>query len=243
MPKLVAHRGLPFDYPENSLEGFSAVLAAGAKFIETDVQLSADGVAVLSHDENLEKLAGQAISVTQSAFATFKEISTGYPARFGERFAGSRIATLAQFSALLSQWPAVTCFVELKRESLKRYGSGFVDRVVETIAPISRQSVLISFDYDALLYTRRHHAIPLGWVLPAWSDANRVKAEKLMPDYLFINKDKLPAGNNSLWQASGQWVIYTVNSVAQYEKYDAPGVSLVETDCYTRLVAELNHAG
>ena len=35
---LIAHRGEPETWPENSLAGFAGVLAAGARHIETDVQ-------------------------------------------------------------------------------------------------------------------------------------------------------------------------------------------------------------
>lgn len=46
---IVAHRGYPAEHPENSLAAFDAAAAAGAKWIEVDVQLH-DGVPVLAHD-------------------------------------------------------------------------------------------------------------------------------------------------------------------------------------------------
>ncbi len=55
----VAHRGLwsPDGAPENSLTAFQA--AAGAGYgVELDVQLSADGEAVVFHDETLERMTG-----------------------------------------------------------------------------------------------------------------------------------------------------------------------------------------
>ncbi|MBL4763235.1 MAG: hypothetical protein JKY93_11135, partial [Gammaproteobacteria bacterium] len=48
--RLVAHRGEPDNYPENSLQGFQTALSAGAKFLETDIQITKDDVAILSHD-------------------------------------------------------------------------------------------------------------------------------------------------------------------------------------------------
>ncbi|HBH35210.1 MAG TPA: glycerophosphodiester phosphodiesterase, partial [Gammaproteobacteria bacterium] len=38
----VAHRGDPFRFPENSLAGYHSAIAAGANYIETDIQLTAD---------------------------------------------------------------------------------------------------------------------------------------------------------------------------------------------------------
>jgi glycerophosphoryl diester phosphodiesterase len=57
----VAHRGLwsPDGPPENSLGAFHAACARGYG-IELDVQLSADGEAMVFHDEELERLTGAA---------------------------------------------------------------------------------------------------------------------------------------------------------------------------------------
>jgi len=51
---LVAHRGWQRRYPENTLPAIKGALDAGARYIEVDVQLSADGVPVLFHDRTLQ---------------------------------------------------------------------------------------------------------------------------------------------------------------------------------------------
>jgi len=55
----VAHRGLwrPDGPPENSLAAFAGACAAGYG-IELDVQLSADGEAMVFHDDDLERMTG-----------------------------------------------------------------------------------------------------------------------------------------------------------------------------------------
>ena len=55
----IAHRGLwsPDGYPENSLGAFQAACAAGYG-IELDVQMSADGEAVVFHDASLRRMTG-----------------------------------------------------------------------------------------------------------------------------------------------------------------------------------------
>lgn len=53
LPRVLAHRGLALDAPENSLAAFRAAVAAGATHIETDVRATADGVPVLVHDPGL----------------------------------------------------------------------------------------------------------------------------------------------------------------------------------------------
>ncbi len=50
----MAHQGLATDFPPNSLGAFTAALNAGADYIETDAHGTADGVAVLFHDDVVE---------------------------------------------------------------------------------------------------------------------------------------------------------------------------------------------
>ena len=52
-PRVFAHRGLALDAPENTLLAFVAALSNGATHLETDVHVTRDGVAVLSHDPDL----------------------------------------------------------------------------------------------------------------------------------------------------------------------------------------------
>jgi glycerophosphoryl diester phosphodiesterase len=54
-PLIFAHRGGSALGPENTLAAFDLGLGAGADGIELDVHLSADGVAVVHHDETLER--------------------------------------------------------------------------------------------------------------------------------------------------------------------------------------------
>src|SRR3954462_3815467 len=49
-PIAFAHRGARAHAPENTLESFALALRLGANGLESDVWLSADGVAVLDHD-------------------------------------------------------------------------------------------------------------------------------------------------------------------------------------------------
>lgn len=54
LPRIIAHRGLATAAPQNSLAAFAAALTAGATHLETDVRATADGVAVLVHDPDID---------------------------------------------------------------------------------------------------------------------------------------------------------------------------------------------
>lgn len=59
IPQCIAHRGYKAQFPENSIKAFSGALAAGAHAIETDVQITNDGIIVLSHDPTLARCFGR----------------------------------------------------------------------------------------------------------------------------------------------------------------------------------------
>ena len=54
-----AHRGGSIEAPENTLESFEYAMELGSTYIETDVQLSADGIPFIFHDDDLTRLLGK----------------------------------------------------------------------------------------------------------------------------------------------------------------------------------------
>lgn len=49
-PKIIGHRGFRGKFPENTVLAMRQGVAVGAQVIETDIQLSSDGVVVMCHD-------------------------------------------------------------------------------------------------------------------------------------------------------------------------------------------------
>ena len=235
---LIGHRGEPEHYPENSLAGFRAVLDAGARYIETDVQITADGVAILSHDPTLLKITEHELAITETDYRVMRELPAGYASRFGERFRDLRIARLDEFAALLQHYPQARAFVELKHASIKaRSAAGVTDLVLAALGDSLSQCIIISFEYEALTHVREIGTLPIGWVLPEWSAATRTLAAELAPEYLFCNRKRLPPESEPLWQGPWEWVVYTVNEPDEVAAFRARGIGLVETNVITRLLA------
>ena len=53
--RIGGHRGAAGVAPENTYAGFNVAALAGVDYLEFDVQLLADGVAVVIHDDRLER--------------------------------------------------------------------------------------------------------------------------------------------------------------------------------------------
>lgn len=87
-PRILAHRGLAVEAPENTLLAFLKALSIGVTHIETDVHASFDGVAVISHDPDLRRVAGRTVRIDQLTAAELKRIDLGH----GQTFATLREA-------------------------------------------------------------------------------------------------------------------------------------------------------
>ena len=78
-PRIFAHRGLTFQgdksvADENTLQSFELALAAGADYLESDIQVTRDKVPVLFHDGDLTRLVGKKTKVSDLSLAQIKQI-------------------------------------------------------------------------------------------------------------------------------------------------------------------------
>jgi glycerophosphoryl diester phosphodiesterase len=76
-PRVLAHRGLALEAPENTLLAFAKAAEVGALHIETDVHVSRDGVAVVSHDPTLRRVADRDVEVANLTMAELRRIELG----------------------------------------------------------------------------------------------------------------------------------------------------------------------
>ncbi|MEY4993829.1 MAG: hypothetical protein RIS82_951 [Actinomycetota bacterium] len=76
---VLAHRGLSETRGllENSIAAFSLALETGANVLETDVQVTRDGVPVLFHDASLKRIAGVDRRVSQLTWAEIQLLLEG----------------------------------------------------------------------------------------------------------------------------------------------------------------------
>jgi glycerophosphoryl diester phosphodiesterase len=91
LPKVIGHRGAAAYAPENTLESFREARRRGAMWVETDVKLTADRVAILMHDESLKRTTGldrlvaetpraelpKGVPTLEEAIAWFAELGLG----------------------------------------------------------------------------------------------------------------------------------------------------------------------
>lgn len=223
---LIAHRGWPEKYPENSLEGVQAVLEAGALHVEFDVQLTQDLQPVVIHDEDLDRLTGQSKRITDLRLNQLGELRTG-----PEGSRSSHIATLAEMLALFDAHPETTAYVELKRDSIRRFGRKVaVEAVMRHIRQAGCRCVFLSFEAGAVALARKSGATEIGWAFRPWSLLSRATAWWLQPDYLFIRSDRVPERERPFWPGHWQWVVYRIDDLATARGFRQRGADLIEVD-------------
>jgi glycerophosphoryl diester phosphodiesterase len=239
LPQIVAHRGNAAEFPENTLESLRSAVDLGVRHLELDVQLCADQVPLLLHDVDFRRMSGRADSVFDLDWAAIARLPMSEPHRFGDRYDGVRASTLAELATELVSWPDITVFVEIKRASLRRFGTAVVlERVLACLPAVLDRCVVISFDLPCLEALRRVSPARIGWVLGACDAAERARAVNLAPEFLFCDLERMPSGNEPLWPGAWDWAIYEVRDVATARACRARGARLVETMAVRSLLAQ-----
>jgi glycerophosphoryl diester phosphodiesterase len=96
-PAVVAHRGASSIHPENTLQAFLAAVEIGADFIELDVRLTADGVAVVLHDFEVSRTTNGNGLVHEMTLAQVKALDAS-----GDRGLGLEVPTFEEVLRALS---------------------------------------------------------------------------------------------------------------------------------------------
>jgi glycerophosphoryl diester phosphodiesterase len=97
-PRIVGHRGLMRQAPENTLAGFAACMNLRIGF-EVDVRRTKDGRLVCLHDEDVQRTTDGKGKVSEMTLAELKKLDAG--AGFDPAFAGERVPTLDEVFVLM----------------------------------------------------------------------------------------------------------------------------------------------
>lgn len=73
-PIAIAHRGGALEAPENTMEAFVAAVELGYRYLETDAQLTADGVVVGFHDGVLDRVSDEEGAISEWKWADLQSV-------------------------------------------------------------------------------------------------------------------------------------------------------------------------
>lgn len=110
-PSLIAHRGAGRFAPENTLAAIRLGATHGFTMVEYDVKFTRDGVAVLLHDDTVDRTSNGTGNAAEQSFNELASLDFG--AWHSPRFAGEPIATLHSVAAF-TRANGVSSNIEIK---------------------------------------------------------------------------------------------------------------------------------
>ncbi len=108
---VAGHRGDQAGAPENTLPAFQLVIDSDVAFVETDVQLTSDGVPVLMHDWVVDRTTNGTGPVWSMTYQQISQLDAG--SWYAPAFTGTIVPTLEQLLYLL-QPSGKSAILELK---------------------------------------------------------------------------------------------------------------------------------
>jgi glycerophosphoryl diester phosphodiesterase len=145
--EIVGHRGACGHAPENTLGSFARAIELGCHRAELDVQVSADGVAVIMHDATVDRTTCGQGPVSALTLEQLKQLNAG---------GGERIPTLEEVMALCRHKIALQ--IELKAKASPPLVARLIERAWD-----AEKTVITSFDLELLdKFAALMPAIPLG---------------------------------------------------------------------------------
>ena len=199
--QITAHRGYSRVAPENTLSAVRKAIEAGADWAEIDVQETADGVVVVTHDRDLMRIAGDPRRLTEITFEELSAIDAG--SKFGPEFAGERVPSLEEVFALARGR------IKLNIE-LKYYGDD--PRLARDVARLikknsfERECFVASLDFPKLIEAKRENpelrtgaivTVDVGDITKLDADVLSVNAGLM--NFMFLRKARLAKKEVHVW--------------------------------------------
>lgn len=235
-PRWIAHRGGGALAPENTMAALRMGVQMGYAAVEFDVKLSRDNVAILLHDDTLERTSDGAGPAAAHDYAALTALDAG--SWFGPAFRGEPIPRLSDVARHCRQH-GVAANLELKPCPGRERATGRQVAVEAALlwrgAPLA--PLLSSFSFDALEAAREAApALPCGWLVDQWPPDWRARLAALGGVALHCDQTVLTEARVAEVKAAGIALLaYTVNQLARASELLDWGVDGIITDALDRL--------
>lgn len=240
LPRIIGHRGAAAAAPENTLVGIAKAHEFGCRWVELDAKLSFDKIALLMHDERLERTTNGSGPFADRTAADLQQLDAGgwkAPA-----FAGERIPSLEEAIGLMKRL-GMGANIEIKPCPGREVETGrAVALELRRLWPRGHGLLVSSFSTAALEAARAAAPeLPRGLLVeappPDWAvTARRLGCVSLNPWY----EDTEPETVQAARQLGLEVVAYTVNEVQLAQELLDAGVASIITDVPERLLRAIS---
>lgn len=165
--RIIAHRGASAYVPENTLAAFQLAHVMGVTEIETDVQITTDGVVVLCHDRTLARYDHGDQVVEAMAWDALSALDMG--SWFSPHLHhDKRMLTLDDLFAAFGD--KLTYHVELKGHAAVSQLAAATQRIIAGHG-LQDACIITSFAYDSLVAMHQvDPSLRLGWLVQSIDD-------------------------------------------------------------------------
>ena len=202
---IIAHRGISFDLPENSLSAFDASWAVGVDGIEGDFHLTRDGSIVCIHDDNTSRVCNKNLVICNSTLQELKELNLQCE---GKDHLNIKIPTLTE---VLKTVPSgkkifieIKCGVEILSPLIKELSRSKIN---------SNQVVIISFDRQVVKELKEMAPEYKALLLYSYEEGREVSS--LINEMFDINADGIGTDN----ELSKEFVEKVIISGLEYHSW------------------------
>jgi glycerophosphoryl diester phosphodiesterase len=229
--KSVAHRGYSKEAPENTLPAFVLAKEKGFKYGECDVSFTKDNIAVLLHDDSIDRTSSGKGKISELTYEQALQYDFG--SWFSEDYKNIKIPTFDEFIKLCKEIE-MHPYIELKGKCNNEQISSLV-KIVDN-NDMKANVTWISFNYEYLVWVKEaDDTARLGYLSSRFNDEILSKTILLRTgkNEVFLNmdfihtyswcirkckKEKMPV---EIWTVNNKMVIHFMN----------PYISGVTSDC------------
>ncbi|MBX7298664.1 glycerophosphodiester phosphodiesterase [Clostridium chauvoei] len=220
----IAHRGYIGKYDENTIIAFKKAIEFGADGIETDVQLSKDGIPVIIHDETLDRTTDGKGLVKSYTLAELRKFKTKN---------NEKIPTLEELLILFKESKLDILNLELKN-SIVKY-KNLEEKVLDLIEKyeIEDRIIISSFNHYSLLKVKEINkniitgALTETTLVDVYKYLKNIKCECYHPYYYSIFDEEIM---RELKENHIKVNPYTINSEIDMKKAMELGVTNIITN-------------
>ena len=185
--KAINHRGYSAGAPENTLPAYKMSKKMGFTYVECDVAFTSDNVAVLLHDDTINRTSNGTGSISSMTYANASSYDFG--SWFSSEYAGTKIPKFTEFIILCKRL-GLHPYIELK--SSESYTQDQITQIVTEVKNCGMEGKVtyISFNNTFLQYTKTADpSARLGYLISTLTDEalNNALALKTETNEVFMD--------------------------------------------------------
>ncbi len=229
LPHVIGHRGACHYAPENTLASLRKAKALGVTWVEFDAKLTADGEAIVIHDETLERTTNGHGLVAEITYAQIATLDAG--SWFAPEFAGEKVPTLIEYLACAAEL-GLSINVEIKptpgtdEETARK-----VVDILHAYWPTYDRLLVSSFSLPSLIVHALDQRLNLALLMREWLPNWQTLLADINGIALHIRHNLVtPERVQAIKSVVPYVMVYTVNDSQLAQTLFAMGVDAVFSD-------------